>query len=82
MEWGKENPIGQVFLEAGALWKIGTSKDTTTRYSMAYLERMGVESKVLYTDINDATAKYLESQKIRGYEQSKGHLPPGNKCRH
>lgn len=30
----------------------------------------------------DATAKYLENQKIRGYEQSKGHLPPGNKCRY
>ncbi len=30
----------------------------------------------------DATAKYLENQKIRGYEQSKEHLPPGNKCRY
>jgi len=82
MEWGKKKPVGQVFLEEGDLWKIGTSKNATTRYTNVYLNRVGVESKILYTNVNDATAKYLENQKIRGYEQNKGYLPPGNKCRH
>lgn len=82
MEWGKKAPIGKMFLDEGALWKIGTSKNALTRYSQAYLKRIGVESKTLYTNVNDATAKYFENQKLRGYEQSKGYLPPGNKCRH
>ncbi len=38
--------------------------------------------KILHTDSNNATVKHLENLKIRGYEQWKGHLPPGNKCRH
>lgn len=82
MEWGKKKPVGEVFLKEGELWKIGTSKNALKRYTLAYLNRIGVEMKILHTDVNDATVKHLENQKIRGYEQWKGHLPPGNKCRH
>lgn len=38
--------------------------------------------KVLHTKVSNATVKYQENMKIRGYEQWKGFLPPGNKCRH
>ncbi|MED4555587.1 RHS repeat-associated core domain-containing protein [Lysinibacillus capsici] len=82
MEWGKKNPVGQMFLKEGELWKIGTSKNASSRYTQKYLNSKGVEMKVLHSNVSNGTVKYHENMKIRGYEQWKGFLPPGNKCRH
>ncbi|WBF58492.1 RHS repeat-associated core domain-containing protein [Lysinibacillus sp. JK80] len=82
MEWGKKNPVGQMFLKEGELWKIGTSKNASSKYTQKYLNSKGVEMKVLHSNVSNGTVKYHENMKIRGYEQWKGFLPPGNKCRH
>ena len=79
-EYGKKNPIGEMFLKEGDLWKIGTSKDTLKRYTQKYLNGIGVEVKVLHTNISRKMTLLLERMKIKGYEAWKGFLPPGNKC--
>ena len=81
-EYGKKNPIGEMFLKEGDLWKIGTSKDALKRYTQKYLEGVGVEMKILHTNISRKATLLLERMKIKGYEAWKGFLPPGNKCHH
>ncbi|MDR2809406.1 MAG: hypothetical protein LBB84_02450 [Tannerellaceae bacterium] len=84
MEYGKKAPIREVYLKEGDLWKIGTSKNTSTRYSKTYLRNVGqgVEMKVLHTGLSDKTVKSLERAKLKGYKAWKGYLPAGNKCCH
>jgi len=81
-EYGKKNPIGEMFLKEGDLWKIGISKDALKRYTKKYLEGVGVEMKILHTNISRKATLLLERMKIKGYEAWKGFLPPGNKCHH
>ncbi|WP_080637729.1 RHS repeat-associated core domain-containing protein [Porphyromonas gulae] len=81
-EYGKKNPVGEMFLKEGDLWKIGTSKDASKRYTQKFLEEIGVEMKVLHTNISRKMTLLLERMKIKGYEAWKGFLPPGNKCHH
>lgn len=66
----------------GDLWKIGTSKKAASRYTQKYLKKIVVEMKVLHSGVADATVKYLENLKMKGYEAWKDFLPPGNKCRY
>jgi uncharacterized protein RhaS with RHS repeats len=84
MEYGKKAPIGEVYLKEGDLWKIGTSKNASTRYSKTYLRNVGqgVEMKILHTGLSDKTVKSLERAKLKGYKAWKGYLPAGNKCCH
>lgn len=84
MKYGKKMPIGQIYLKEGDLWKIGTSKNTSNRYSKSYLRNIGqgVELKVLHTGLSDKNVKMLERAKLKGYRAWKGYLPAGNKCYH
>ncbi|WP_083839272.1 RHS repeat-associated core domain-containing protein [Flavobacterium branchiophilum] len=82
MEWGKKDPIGEVFLKEGEVWKIGTSKDAKTRYKTKYLDDLNLEMKVLYKDISKKSTLFWENMKLRGYLSWKGFLPAGNKCKH
>lgn len=74
MQWGKKNPIGQIFLKEGELWKIGTSKNALERYSASFIRDNNLKMAILHSDINNATAKYWERTRIKGYESAK--------CRH
>lgn len=84
MKYGEKMPIGQIYLKEGDLWKIGTSKNTSNRYSKSYLRNIGqgVELKVLHTGLSDKNVKMLERAKLKGYRAWKGYLPAGNKCYH
>lgn len=84
MKYGKKAPIGQIYLKEGDLWKIGTSKNASNRYSKSYLQNtgQGVELKVLHTGLSDKTVKTLERAKLKGHKAWKGYLPAGNKCCH
>lgn len=81
-KYGKKTPIGEMFLKEGELWKIGTSKNASKRYTQKYLRQIGVEMKVLHTGISRKATLFLENLKLRGYLSWKGFLPAGNKCRH
>ncbi|WP_316931127.1 RHS repeat-associated core domain-containing protein [Porphyromonas gulae] len=81
-EYGKKNPVGEMFLKEGDLWKIGTSKDALKRYTKKHLKDIGVEMKILHTNISRKATLLLERLKLKGYEAWKGFLPPGNKCHH
>ena len=90
MEWGKKNPVGYMYLKKGELWKIGTSKNASKRYSQRYLDsigstakrQLGVDMKIIHRDISLKSTRFWERLRIVGYEAWKGFLPPGNKCRH
>jgi RHS repeat-associated protein len=82
MEYGKSAPIGEVYLKEGELWKIGTSKDASKRYTQKYLAGIGVQLDVLHTNISRKTSLFLENLKLKGYLSWKGYLPAGNKCKH
>ncbi|WP_304363292.1 RHS repeat-associated core domain-containing protein [Porphyromonas macacae] len=81
-EYGKKNLVGEMFLKEGDLWKIGTSKDASKRYTQKYLKEIGVKMEVLYSGISRKATLLLERLKLKGYEAWKGFLPPGNKCHH
>ena len=90
MEWGKKNPVGHMYLKKGELWKIGTSKNASKRYSQRYLDsigstaknQLGVDMKIIHSNISLKSTRFWERLRIVGYEKWKGFLPPGNKCRH
>ena len=82
MEWGKQKPIGEIFLKKDELWKIGTSKDASKRYTQKDLKQIGVNLKVLHTNISRKTTLSLENLKLKGYLAWKGFLPAGNKYKH
>ena len=90
MEWGKKDPVGQIFLKKGEVWKIGettmfTKKGRQRRYSAAWLARNNLEYvriKNGFKAINQRWIRKYERMLIRLYEKIEGRLPPGNKCRH
>ncbi|MFS6938996.1 RHS repeat-associated core domain-containing protein, partial [Neisseria animaloris] len=84
MQWGQKKAVGEIYLKEGELWKIGTSKNASKRYSQRYLDSIGpgVDMKIIHSDISLKLTRLLERMRIRGYEVWKGFLPPGNKCRH
>jgi hypothetical protein len=82
MEYGKKDPVGEMFLKKGDLWKIGTSKNPLKRYTQKYLDSIGVDMRVLHDSLSDKVVKSWERIRIKGYKAWKGFLPAGNKCCH
>jgi RHS repeat-associated protein len=81
-EWGKLTLIGQVYLEKGDLWKIGTTKNPNSRYSKTWRQSKNLE-KVTLLEGTLRTTRFWERMKLKGYVSAKGgRLPPGNKCLH
>ncbi|WP_158979739.1 RHS repeat-associated core domain-containing protein [Cellulophaga sp. L1A9] len=81
MEWGKKQPIGEMFLKEGELWKLGETKNPKTRYSLKWLEKMNLE-KVGTHNGPKKLMQMLERMKLKGYLAWKGFLPAGNKACH
>ncbi len=76
---GSSVPTGTVFLQKGAIWKIGETT-TNTRYSRDKLKNigLGVEFSPEFTG-NRVQIKVMEKAKIYAYYFQHGNLPPGNK---
>ncbi len=78
MRRGFTQPQGQVWMEAGEVWKFGTTKSPSTRYSPTYLADRGL----LYRTQSTGTlqeALSAERTAIQKYLETQGRLPPGNK---
>ncbi|WFO18194.1 hypothetical protein M601_019135 [Cellulophaga baltica 4] len=76
MEWGKKQPIGEMFLKKGDLWKIGETKNPLTRYSGKWLDKVPINKGA------KKALQALERMKLKSYLAWKGFLPPGNKACH
>lgn len=81
MQYGKKNPIGQMYLKKGDLWKIGETVNPKKRYSQKWLNKMDLD-KVQIAKGNKKAMQAIERMKLKGYSAWKGHLPPGNKAHH
>ncbi|MBW1296417.1 DUF6531 domain-containing protein [Aquimarina litoralis] len=81
MQWGQKEPIGEMFLRKGELWKIGESIRPRKRYSGKWLKRMKL-NMVTLSNGHKKLMQMLERMKLKGHRAWKGHLPPGNKCCH
>ena len=80
MKRGFAEPQGGVWLNAGDVWKYGTTMNPSTRYPKSFLEEWGLR----YSPQNSGTLQEsLASEKanILLYETVHGVLPPGNKVR-
>ncbi|ECE6154577.1 hypothetical protein DPK65_20660 [Salmonella enterica subsp. enterica] len=91
-EWGNPNPVGQVDLKKGDVWKIGetsnhrTRTDGTTvqnRYPQVFLDDNDLEYHKVDDKGSKAADRINETGRIDDYRKKhNGELPPGNKCRH
>ena len=80
MKRGFAEPQGGIFLKAGDVWKYGTTKNPTTRYSQSFLTEWGLEYKPQFSGtLQEALS--AEKQQILNYESLNKALPPGNKIR-
>ena len=80
MERGFKDPQYAVFLKEGEVWKYGKTINPATRYSEAWLIKMGLRYRPQYSGATN-TALALEKSKILKYVGDCGSLPPGNKVR-
>jgi hypothetical protein len=78
MTRGFKAPQPGVYLQAGDVWKYGTTVNPLTRYSQSFLNRYNLRYT---TDTVGNVGHTLSSErnKILGYLQQAGSLPPGNK---
>jgi hypothetical protein len=69
---------GTAYLNAGDVWKYGTTVDPSNRYSASYLSTLGVSMQIQATE---TTSQVLVQEKLMlmQYAVSNGSLPPGNK---
>ncbi|WP_228256102.1 RHS repeat-associated core domain-containing protein [Acinetobacter halotolerans] len=80
MKWGYKEPQAGIWLDAGDIWKIGVTIDTTKRYPISYLRNTGkgLELRPISKDFpKDAFIK--ESTWLKNYREVYGKVPPGNK---
>jgi hypothetical protein len=78
MKWGTKGASQLTFLEAGEVWKFGTTMWPSLRYSKTWLQGMGLTmskewSGTLFESL------WLERNKILNYIYQNGVLPAGNK---
>lgn len=78
MKRGFKEPQGGIWLEAGDVWKYGTTKNPATRYSQSFLDDWNLYYK---KEFSGSLQKALdaEKEKILDYIKKYGKLPPGNK---
>jgi RHS repeat-associated protein len=83
MQRGFKEPVGDIFLRKGDVWKFGETMNPATRYSGTFLRNTG-EGLIFKPEFKTSSFKevlQLERQQIIQYEQIFGTLPPGNKIR-
>jgi hypothetical protein len=78
MQRGFSEPQGGVFLNAGDVWKYGTTQNPATRYSQSFLDDWGLRYE-MQTSGTLPEALAAEKSQILQYLNKNGVLPPGNK---
>lgn len=83
MERGLKEPVRNIFLKEGEVWKFGQTMRPATRYSQSFLDNTGNGLRFFPESRTTSFKEVLqiERQKILEYEQIFGKLPPGNKIR-
>lgn len=81
MQRGFKEPVGEVFLKQGEIWKFGQTTRGAGRYSASWLEDTGLLFKPEFKTPTFKDVLQIERQKIVEYEVIFGKLPPGNKIR-
>lgn len=82
MKRGFSGPVDEVLLKRGDVWKYGTTKNPTTRYTQKFLDNTG--EGLYYKTYKRGSGKaalQTEKSSIIKYENVHGTLPPGNKIR-
>jgi len=77
---GSKEATAVTWCEKGEVWKFGTTKNPSTRYSQSYLKDIGVRY-VPEFEGTGTDAIRLQNMKIQNYLEQSGNLPPGNKIR-
>jgi hypothetical protein len=78
MQRGFKQPQAGIWLDAGDVWKYGTTKNPTTRYSQSFLDKWGLQyEKQMGGTLQEALSS--ENSSILKYLDQRGTLPPGNK---
>jgi RHS repeat-associated protein len=80
MQRGFREPQAGIWLNAGDVWKYGTTQNPATRYSQTFLREWGLR----YAPQSSGTlqeALAAERASILRYFYQHGRLPPGNKIR-
>jgi hypothetical protein len=78
MQRGSKQPQAGIWQEAGEVWKYGTTKNPTTKYSQSFLDKWGLQyEKQMGGTLQDALSS--EKSSILKYLDQSGTLPPGNK---
>jgi RHS repeat-associated protein len=81
MKRGAKEAVETVWLEAGDVWKFGTTKNPLTRYSQPYLDNIGPQGVERVKEFGGSVldAVKVQNMKILNYIEQNGALPPGNK---
>lgn len=78
MKRGFAEPQAGLWMEAGEVWKFGTTKNPLTRYSQAFLDRWSLQyQREAAGSLKEALA--AEKKQILDYLNQNGVRPPGNK---
>ena len=78
MKRGFADPVDEVFLRKGDVWKYGKTVNPDTRYSKQWLEDHDLIYKPDFRG-TEQEALAREYQQLVGYKARCGSLPPGNK---
>ena len=78
MKRGFREPQAGVWLNAGDVWKYGTTKNPATRYPVKYLDKLGVRYEPQSSG-SLGQALFSEKNSILNYLRQNSVLPPGNK---
>jgi RHS repeat-associated protein len=78
MSFGSSTSTGEMYLNAGDVWKYGETINPTTRYSETFKNGVGVYQEDQFWG-NQIQIKVAEKTRIYSYFVTHGFLPPGNK---
>lgn len=80
---GVKEPVGNVFLKQGDVWKYGETLNGRARYPGSFYKNTGAGLDFFpeFKTVSFKDVLSMERHKIVQYEQIFGKLPPGNKIR-
>lgn len=81
MKRGTKDAVEATWLQAGEVWKFGTTVNPGTRYSQTYLDSIGTRGVQYVREFGGALneAITVQNMKIKNFLRQTGELPPGNK---
>ena len=80
---GFKEPVGEVFMKEGDVWKFGQTMRGPARYPISFYKNTGAGLKYNseFSTQSFKSAIQMERNKILTFEEIFGELPPGNKIR-